>query len=78
MSIIDYILQPSTLITIITCVFTLWGIRATLNNRIKSIEERVSKIESYDLNLKILEMQKDIQYIREKLDMFWGFINKKK
>lgn len=64
----DYLSSPATRISF--WVFLVWlGItRWSLNTRIDRIEADVGEIQWYKLDVKIAEIQKDIQYMRENLD----------
>ena len=67
---LDYIFSPSTLISIISAV--VWAAIAwtALKGRVDNLEADVKELKSQDLHVKIVEMQKDIQYIREMFDRF--------
>ncbi len=69
-SIIDYIFSPETLISIISTI--IWVVIAfmSLKSRVDSLEKDVRELQSQELHVKIAEMQKDIQYIREMFDRF--------
>ena len=67
---LQYIFTPSTLISIISAV--AWGAIAwtALKWRVDNLETDVKELKSQELHVKIVEMQKDIQYIREMFDRF--------
>jgi hypothetical protein len=67
---LEYIFSPSTLISIISAV--AWGAIAwtALKWRVDNLETDVKELKSQELHVKIVEMQKDIQYIREMFDRF--------
>lgn len=69
-SIMEYIFSPETLISIISTV--IWVVIAfmSLKGRTDSLEKDVRELQSQELHVKIAEMQKDIQYIREMFDRF--------
>lgn len=69
-SIIDYIFSPETLISIVSTI--IWVVIAfiSLRGRVDSLEKDVRELQSQELHVKIAEMQKDIQYIREMFDRF--------
>lgn len=69
-SIMEYIFSPETLISIISTV--IWVVIAfmSLKSRVDSLEKDVRELQSQELHVKIAEMQKDIQYIREMFDRF--------
>lgn len=64
----DYLSNPTTRISF--CVFLFWlgGLYATTNARISAVEDDVREIQGYKLDVKIAEIQKDIQYMRENMD----------
>lgn len=67
---LEYIFSPSTLISIISAV-VWWAIAWTaLKGRVDALEKDVKELKSQELHVKIVEMQKDIQYIREMFDRF--------
>lgn len=67
---LEHIFSPSTLISIISAV--VWGAVAwtALKGRVDNLEADVKELKSQELHVKIVEMQKDIQYIREMFDRF--------
>lgn len=69
-SIIEYIFSPETLISIISTI--IWVVIAfmSLKGKVDSLEKDVRELQSQELHVKIAEMQKDIQYIREMFDRF--------
>lgn len=69
-SIMEYIFSPETLISIISTV--IWVVIAfmSLKGRTDNLEKDVRELQSQELHVKIAEMQKDIQYIREMFDRF--------
>lgn len=69
-SIIDYIFSPETLISIISTVIWVVVAFVSLKGRVDSLEKDVRELQSQELHVKIAEMQKDIQYIREMFDRF--------
>ena len=64
----EYLSNPTTRISFIVFVFWLWGLRASTNARITTIENDVREIQGYKWDVKIAEIQKDIQYMRENID----------
>lgn len=64
----DYLTNPATRISFIVFVFWLWGLRASTNARLTTVENDVREIQWYKLDVKIAEIQKDIQYMRENMD----------
>lgn len=69
-SLLDYIFSPETLISIVSTV--IWVVIAfvSLKGRVDNLEKDVRELQSQELHVKIAEMQKDIQYIREMFDRF--------
>ena len=69
-SIMEYIFSPETLISIISTI--IWVVIAfmSLKGRTDNLEKDVRELQSQELHVKIAEMQKDIQYIREMFDRF--------
>lgn len=67
-SIIEYIINPSTIISIIVFIFWLWGTWANLNSKLKELERRIEKIEDLDLDSRLTKMQVDLDWIKTTLD----------
>ena len=67
---LDYIFSPSTLISIVTAIVWAAAAWTSLKGRVDSLEKDVRELQSQELHVKIVEMQKDIQYIREMFDRF--------
>lgn len=65
---IERLQQPDTIISIIVFVFTLWTVRATLNNRIKELEWKIKELDTIDIKTKLAEIQVDIERIKAKLE----------
>lgn len=64
----DRIVQPQTIISIIAFVFSLWGVWATLNSKIKELERKIEDFDGLDLNTKIAQIQTDLEWIKAKLN----------
>ena len=64
----DRLTQPQTIISIIAFVFSLWGVWATLNNKIKELERKLDDFDWLDLNTKIAQIQTDLERIKAKLN----------
>ena len=60
------LLQPQTIISIVSFVFWLWVVRATLNNKIKALEEFKKTIDAIDINEKLARIQTDLDRIKKK------------
>jgi hypothetical protein len=67
---LDYIFTPSTLISIVSAIVA-WAVAWTSQkSRLDNIEKDMKELQWYELHIKIAEMQKDIQYMREMFDKF--------
>lgn len=64
-SILDYIFSPETLISIVTTIVGMTVAWTALKAKVDQIERDVKELQGYELHIKIAEMQKDIQYMRE-------------
>lgn len=64
---IDRVSQPATMISIIVFVFSLGGIWATLNNRLKDLESKVKEINVVDIKTELAEMKSDISRIKSNM-----------
>lgn len=66
-NIIEYVVNPQTLVSI--CIFIFWlGMTwSKLNSELKEIERRVNKIEDLDLDKRLTEIQTNLKWIMEKL-----------
>jgi HAMP domain-containing protein len=67
-SLYNYITDPWTLVSFIIFVFWLWATWSNLNGRIKSLEEKTDEIDITKIEIKLAEIQKDLQRIRDELD----------
>lgn len=66
-SIIDYITNPSSILSFIVFVFWLGATWSSLNGRLKDCEKRLEKLEEADLGTKLAEILTDIQWIKSEL-----------
>lgn len=66
-SIIEYIVNPQTLVSIVIFIFWLGMTWSKLNTELKEIERRVDKIEDLDLDSRLTEIQTNLKWIMEKL-----------
>ena len=66
-SIIEYVVNPQTLVSIVIFIFWLWMTWAKLNTELKEIERRVNKIEDLDLDRRLTEIQTNLKWIMDKL-----------
>ena len=64
----EYITNPWTLVSFVVFVFWLWATWSNLNGRIKSLEEKTDEIDITKIEIKLAEIQKDLQRIRDELD----------
>lgn len=64
-SLIDYIFTPETLISVVSTIIWMTVAWTALKSRVDQIEKDVKEIQGYELHIKIAEIQKDIQYMRE-------------
>jgi hypothetical protein len=64
-SILAYIFTPETLISLISTIIWMSVAWTALKWRVDQIERDVKELQGYELHIKIAEMQKDIQYMRE-------------
>lgn len=67
-SLYNYITNPDTIVTFVIFVFTLWAAWSSLNWRIKTLEEKAEEIDITKIEIKLAEIQKDLQRIRDELD----------
>jgi HAMP domain-containing protein len=67
-SLYNYITDPWTLVSFVVFVFWLWATWSNLNGRIKSLEEKTDEIDITKIEIKLAEIQKDLQRIRDELD----------
>lgn len=58
------LLQPQTIISIVSFVFGLWVVRATLNSKIKALEEFKKTVDIVDINMKLWQIQADLDWIK--------------
>ena len=66
-SIIEYVVNPQTLVSIVIFIFWLGMTWAKLNTELKEIERRVNKIEDLDLDKRLTEIQTNLKWIMDKL-----------
>lgn len=64
----ERLLQPQTIISIVSFIFWLWVVRATLNNKIKNLEDKVKEYDWLDINTRLAQIQTDIERIKAKLN----------
>lgn len=64
----NYITDPWTLVSFVVFVFWLWATWSNLNGRIKSLEKKTDEIDITKIEIKLAEIQKDLQRIRGELD----------
>jgi HAMP domain-containing protein len=64
----NYITDPWTLVSFVVFVFWLWATWSNLNGRIKTLEKKTDEIDITKIEIKLAEIQKDLQRIRDELD----------
>ena len=67
-SIYEFITDPWTLVEFVVFVFWLWATWSNLNGRIKNLEKKTEEIDITKIEIKLAEIQKDLQRIRDELD----------
>lgn len=67
-SLYNFITDPWTLVEFIVFVFWLWATWSNLNGRIKNLEKKTDEIDITKIEIKLAEIQKDLQRIRDELD----------
>lgn len=67
---LNYIFTPSTLISIVSTIMWMAVAWTALKWKVDNLEKDVKELQSQELHVKIAEMQKDIQYIKEMFDRF--------
>lgn len=68
----EYFATPSTWVTLIAFAFWLWGMRATVNNRIEALESKYDEVDSvkvqmYEIQTTLGQIQTDILWIKQYL-----------
>lgn len=64
----EYITNPWTIVSFVVFVFWLWATWSNLNGRIKTLEKKTDEIDITKIEIKLAEIQKDLQRIRDELD----------
>lgn len=59
-------LQPQTIISTVSFVFWLWVVRATLNSRVKNLEEFKKTIDITEIKVQLERIQADLEWIKKK------------
>ena len=67
-SLYEFITDPWTLVEFVVFVFWLWATWSNLNGRIKNLEKKTDEIDITKIEIKLAEIQKDLQRIRDELD----------
>lgn len=67
-SLYEFITDPWTLVEFVVFVFWLWATWSNLNGRIKTLEKKTDEIDITKIEIKLAEIQKDLQRIRDELD----------
>lgn len=74
---INYIFTPETLISIVSTIIWITVAWTALKWKVEQLERDVKEIQSYEIPIKIIEIQKDIQYMRETQDRIEKLLNEK-
>lgn len=74
---LEYIFTPSTLISVVSAVIACAVSWTNLKSKMQQLEKDVKEIQSYEIPIKIIEIQKDIQYMRETQDRIEKLLNEK-
>lgn len=64
----EYITNPSTIVSFIVFVFSLWAMWSKLNGRISALEKKTEEIDITKIETKLAEIQTDLQRIKEELN----------
>lgn len=75
--IISYVFSPETLISVVSTIIWMAVAWTALKWRVVQLERDVKEIQSYEIPIKIIEIQKDIQYMRETQDRIEKLLNEK-
>ena len=67
---LNEILSSNTAISLITSFIAFWSSYKMLQKDVKANTEDIKEFKQLDIKVKIIEMQKDIQYMREKFDEY--------
>jgi len=62
------LLQPQTIISIVSFIFGLGVVWATLNSKINNLEKKIQEVDNLELNTKLAQIQTDIEWIKAKLN----------
>lgn len=65
---LTYIFSPSTLISLVSTIVGIAVAWTALKSKVDNLEKDIKELQGYELHVKIAEMQKDIQYMREMFD----------
>lgn len=74
---INYIFTPETLISIVSTIVWIAVAWTALKWEVEQIKRDVKEIQSYEIPIKIIEIQKDIQYMRETQERIEKLLNEK-
>ena len=66
-SLYNYITDPSTIVTFVVFVFSLWAMWSKLNWRIKALEDKVEELDAAKIEAKLAEILTDLARIKEEL-----------
>ena len=68
----DYFTNPQTIISFIIFVFWLWGLRASTNSRLATLEEKCHEVDTvkaqmYEIQTSLAQIQTDVLWIKQYL-----------
>ena len=64
---VERLKKPTTIWSIIIFVFSLWGVYATMNNRISRLEEFKNNVDIIKINTTLAQIQSDLEWIKTEL-----------
>ena len=64
---VERLKKPTTIWSIIIFVFSLWGVYATMNNRISRLEEFKANVDVIKINTTLAQIQSDLERIKNEL-----------
>ena len=73
---IEYITNPSNLVSFIIFVFWLGATRSKLNWKIKECEKRLDRLDELDLDSRLTQMQIDLDRVKKTLDELKSMMKK--
>lgn len=73
---LNEILSSNTAISLVSSFIAFMASYKMLQKDVKQNTEDIKEIKQLDIKVRIMEMQKDIQYMREKMDLYLSKLNK--